>query len=148
MVKFRGPLGKTAHCQRSGQRLQLAARVHALHDLFVGQSTRAQVFNDRVAVRAPSRACLTARRSGAHVRPVVVRVDHGMVAAAVAPRGHAILVAVVATFDSASHPLTIAPCPRPVDIISLEGEAGALQIFDRVEVTNDIAGPATYGYNS
>lgn len=55
---------------------------------------------------------------------------------------------VVATFDSASHPLTIAPCPRPVDIISLEGEAGALQIFDRVEVTNDIAGPATYGYNS
>jgi hypothetical protein len=32
--------------------------------------------------------------------------------------------------------------PRPVDIISLEGEAGALKIFDRVEVTNDITSPA------
>ena len=31
---------------------------------------------------------------------------------------------------------------RPVDIISLEGEAGALKIFDRVEVTNDLVGPA------
>ncbi len=36
---------------------------------------------------------------------------------------------------------------RPVDIISLEGEAGALRIFDRVEVTNDITGPATASFS-
>ena len=35
---------------------------------------------------------------------------------------------------------------RPVDIISLEGEAGALRIFDRVDVTNDITGPATASF--
>lgn len=32
---------------------------------------------------------------------------------------------------------------RPVDIISLEGERGALRIFDSVEVTNDITAPAS-----
>lgn len=37
--------------------------------------------------------------------------------------------------------------PRPVDIISLEGEAGALRIFDRVEVVNDITGPATASFS-
>lgn len=31
---------------------------------------------------------------------------------------------------------------RPVDIITLEGEAGELRIFDSVEITNDITGPA------
>lgn len=36
---------------------------------------------------------------------------------------------------------------RPVDIISLEGEAGALRIFDRVEVVNDITGPATASFS-
>lgn len=35
---------------------------------------------------------------------------------------------------------------RPVDIVSLEGEAGALRIFDSVEVTNDITAPASAAF--
>lgn len=36
--------------------------------------------------------------------------------------------------------------PRPVDVISLEGAAGALRIFDSVEVTNDITSPASASF--